>query len=193
MQLKIVWESGSTNPENADNLDRISQWWRNLNGKEISWVERLISQIGGMSEIHWHPQRFDETFVIVNPEIREDTLYWYKLDFPVERNNTVQKLELDNLQQQLYLYPQLESELVIRIGIPEVKYQTLELNNPEIALGEDNILLMWEAEQELEIKISLSPENIAKLKELLAEKTLTKDFTQQALGANPSNYNLSCL
>ena len=168
MQLKIVWESGSTNPENADNLDRISQWWRNLNGKEISWVERLISQIGGMSEIHWHPQRFDETFVIVNPEIREDTLYWYKLDFPVERNNTVQKLELDNLQQQLYLYPQLESELVIRIGIPEVKYQTLELNNPEIALGEENILLMWEADRELEIKISLSPENIAKLKELLA-------------------------
>jgi len=168
MQLKIVWESGSTNPENADNLDRISQWWRNLNGKEISWVERLIPQIGGMSEIHWHPQRFDETFVIVNPEIRENTLYWYKLDFPIERNNTVQKLELDNIQQQLYLYPQLESELVIRIGIPEVKYQTLELNNPEIALGEDNILLMWEAEQELEIKISLSPKNIAKLKELLA-------------------------
>lgn len=168
MQLKTVWQSGSNDPENANNLDNISQWWRNLNGKEISWVERLIPQIGGLSEIHWQPQRFDETFVIVNPEIREDTLYWYKPDSPVQRNNTVDKLELDNLQQQLYLYPQLESELVIRIGIPEVKYQTLELNNPEIALGEDNTLLLWEADQELEIKISLSPENIAKLKELLA-------------------------
>jgi len=168
MQLKTVWQSGSNDHENGDKFDRISQWWRNLNGKEISWVERLIPQIGGLSEIHWHPQRFDETFVILNPEIREDTLYWHKLDSPVERNNTVHKLELDNLQQQLYIYPQLESELVIRIGFPEVKYQTLELNNPEVALGEDNILLLWAADRELEIKISLSPENIAKLKELLA-------------------------
>jgi len=167
-QLKTVWQSGSTHPENAENLDNIRQWWGNLNGKEISWVERLIPQIGGLSEIHWHPQRFDETFVIVNPEIREETLYWYIPDSPVQRNNTVDKLELDNLQQQLYIYPQLESELVIRVGIPEVKYQTLELKNPEIALGEDNMLLLWEAEQELEIKIYFSKENIAKLKELLA-------------------------
>lgn len=168
MQLKTVWQSGSNDPENGDKFDRISQWWGNLNGKEISWVERLIPQIGGLSEIHWHPQRFDETFVMVNPEIREDTLYWYTPDSPVQRNNTVDKLELDNVQQQLYIYPQLESELVICIGIPEVKYQTLELNNPEVALGEDNILLLWAADRELEIKISLSPENIAKLKELLA-------------------------
>jgi len=169
-QLKTVWQSGSTHPENAENLDNISQWWGNLNGKEISWVERLIPQIGGLSEIHWHPQRFDERFVIVNPEIREETLYWYIPDSPVQRNNTVDKLELDNLQQQLYIYPQLESELVIRVGIPEVKYQTLELNNPEIAWGEDNMLLLWEADQELEIKICFSNENIAKLKELLADK-----------------------
>lgn len=166
-QLKTVWQSGSTDPENADNLDNISQWWGNLNGKEISWVERLIPQIGGLSEIHWQPQRFDQTFVIVNPQIREDTLYWYKRGSPVQRHNTVQKLELDNLQQHLYIYPQLESELVIRIGSVTVKYQTLELNNPEIALGEDNILLLWEADQELEIKINFSNENIAKLKELL--------------------------
>ena len=166
-QLKTVWQSGSADRENADNLDNISQWWRNLNGKEISWVERLIPQIGGLSEIHWHPQRFDETFVIVNPQIREDTLYWYKRGSPVQRHNTVQKLELDNLQQHLYIYPQLESELVIRIGSTQVKYQTLELNNPEIALGEDNMLLLWDADQELEIKINFSTENIAKLKELL--------------------------
>ena len=167
-QLKTVWQSGSTHPENAENLDNIREWWGNLNGKEISWVERLIPQIGGLSEIHWHPQRFDETFVIVNPEIREETLYWYIPDSPVQRNNTVDKLELDNLQQQLYIYPQLESELVIRVGIPEVKYQTLELKNPEIALGEDNMLLLWESDQELEIKIYFSNENFAKLKELLA-------------------------
>ena len=168
MQLKTVWQSGSKDAENSDKFDRISQWWQNLNGKQISWVERLIPQIGGMSEIHWQPQRFDETFVILNPKIREETLYWYKSNSPVERNNTVQKIELDNLQQHLYIYPQLESELVIRIAISEVKYQTLELNNPEIALGEDNILLLWQAERELEIKISLSNENLAKLKELLA-------------------------
>ena len=170
MQLKIVWQAGINNLENTDNLHRISQWWTNLNGKEIVWVERMIPQIGGISEIHWHPQRFDETFMIVNPEIRADTLYWYKPDSPVERNSPVQKLVLDNLQQQLYLYPQLESDVVICIGIPEVKYQTLEIKNIEIALGEDNIMLLWDPEQELEIKIALSPENIVKLKELLAEQ-----------------------
>jgi hypothetical protein len=171
MQLKIVWQSESKTPENAENFDRISQWWASLNGKEVTWVERLIPQIGGMSEIHWHPQRFDETFVIVNPEIRGDALYWYKPDSPVPRSTTVQKLELDNLQQQLYVYSQLESELVVRIGIPEIKYQTLELNNPEIALGSDNVLLLWDADQELEIKISLSHENVIKLKELLTDKS----------------------
>ncbi len=170
MQLKIVWQSGINNQENTDNLHSISQWWTNLNGKEIVWVERMIPQIGGMSEIHWQPQRFDETFMIVNPEIRTDTLYWQKPDSALERNSTVQKLELDNLQQQLYLYPQLEPDMVIRIGIPEVKYQTLEIKNVEIALGEDNIMLLWDPEQELELKIALSSENIVKLKELLAEK-----------------------
>lgn len=170
MQLKIVWQSGINNEENTDNLHSISQWWANLNGKKIVWVERMIPQIGGMSEIHWHPQRFDETFIIVNPEIRTDTLYWYKPNSAVERNSAVQKLELDNLQQQLYLYPQLESDVVIRIGIPEVKYQILEIKNVEIGLGEDNIMLLWDPEQELEIKIALSSENIVKLKELLAEQ-----------------------
>ncbi len=167
MQLKIVWQSGINSQENTDNLHHINQWWANLNRKEIVWVERMIPQIGGMSEIHWHPQRFDETFIIINPEIRTDTLYWYKPDSTVERNTTVQKLELDNLQQQLYLYPQLEPDMVIRIGIREVKYQTLEIKNIEIALGEDNIMLLWDSEQELEIKIALSPENIVKLKQLL--------------------------
>jgi hypothetical protein len=170
MQLKIVWQLGIHSPENTDNLDHISQWWANLNGKEITWVERLIPQIGGMSEIHWHPQRFDETFMIVNPEILADTLYWYKLDSPVKRSSIVQKLELDNVQQQLYVYSQLESDVVIRIGIPEVKYQTLEIKNVEIALGVDNIMLLWDTEQELEIKIALSPENIVKLRGLLAEQ-----------------------
>lgn len=168
MRLKIVWESDRNDRENTENLDRIAQWWANLNGKEITWVERLIPQIGGESEIHWHPQRFDEKFVIVNPQLRSDTLYWYKTDSPVERNTIVQKLELDNLQQHLYVYPQLESELVIRIEIPAVKYQTLDLNDPEIAWGDNNTLLLWDADRELEIKIALSSENIAKLKELLA-------------------------
>jgi hypothetical protein len=167
MQLKITWQSDSNSPENTANLDTIAQWWKNLNGKEIVWVERLIPQIGGLSEIHWQPQRFDETFTIVNPKIWERTLYWCKPDSPVERNTAVQKLELDNLQQQLYVYPQLESELVIRIGIPGFKYQTLELKNPEISLIEDNILLLWDGEQEVEVKIALSSENIAKIKALL--------------------------
>ena len=167
MQLITVWQHGSRNPENANNLDIIQQWWTNLNGKEVNWVERLIPQIGGMSEVHWQPQRFDETFVIVNPEIRGDTLYWYSQDSPLERSQIAQKLELDNLKQQLYIYPQSEEELAIRVGLNQFEYQTIELQNVEITFEEQEVMTLRDVKQQLQVKVTLTPSNLTLLKEWL--------------------------
>ena len=167
MQLLTIWQQGSQDPENTKNLDIIRDWWENLNGKEINWVERLIPQIGGMSEVHWQPQRFDAVFVIVRPEIRDMTLYWYNADSPLEHNNIPQKIELDHLKQQLYIYPQSEEELAIRIGLNEFEYQTIELQNAEITFQESEVMTLRDVKQQLEVKVNLTPANLNLLKEWL--------------------------
>lgn len=168
MQLRTVWEAGSSEAENSKNLETIRQWWLTLDQKEVTWIQRLIPQIGGMEEIHWQLQRFDESFVIVKPDIRETSLYWYKEDSPVERSLMPQKLEFDYLKQHLYIYPHSQEELVIRVGRPDIKYQTIELKNPEIEVGKDQSLLIWDAEQQLEIKVNLNSESLKQLRKLLA-------------------------
>nr|MBW4575506.1 hypothetical protein [Aphanothece sp. CMT-3BRIN-NPC111] len=69
MQLKVMWQQNSSNPENANNLATINQWWASLNGKEITWRQRLIPQSGDVNKLDWEPQRFDERFLISNPQI----------------------------------------------------------------------------------------------------------------------------
>jgi hypothetical protein len=168
MQIKVLWQYGSINPENAKNFEIIKDWWCGLNGQEILWIQRLLPEYGDMSEIHWQPQRFDESFVIVKPEIRGTTLYWYKPNSPVEHNSTVAKLELDTLQQQLYIYPQAETDIVIRVTPPEPKYQTLELSDVELAIEDKKILLLRDGKQHLEIRAFLTQSSIEKiLSELL--------------------------
>jgi len=167
MQLLTIWQYGSSNPDNANNLQLIGEWWKNLNGKEITWVQRLVPEIGGLSEVHWQRQRFDEEFIIVNPQMRGLTLYWYKPDSQMERGTTVQKLELDNLKQQLYIYPQSQSNLVIRVGIHETVYQTIELNNVDLHIDENGVIFLREPQQKIEVKLTLSPLQIKELKEWL--------------------------
>ena len=116
MQPKIVWQQGSNNPENADNFANIRQWWASLNAKEITWRQRVIPDSGNVTELNWEPQRFDEIFLISNPEIRGITLYWQKPDSSQERSTTPHKLELDNLKQKIYIYPQSNFFLIIRIS-----------------------------------------------------------------------------
>jgi len=171
MQLKTVWQQGSSNAENANNFATISQWWASLNGKEITWRQRLIAQTGDVSQLDWEPQRFDERFLISNPQIRGITLYWRKPDIQQERSTTPHKLELDTLHQQLYIYPQSQPELVLRVGLPEIIYQKLEMKNPQVQLtplGENYILTLHDAQQQLEVKVNLSPGNIDQLKEYLS-------------------------
>jgi hypothetical protein len=170
MQAKIIWQQGSNNPENGNNLATIKQWWTNLNDKKIAWRQRLIPQAGDVSALDWEPQRFDEEFKIQTPEIRGITLYWYKADTNQERSTTPRLLALDESNQQLYIYPESQKELVIRISTPEIIYQKIELKNPQwqgTNIGENYILTLRDTRQKLEIKITLSPENIEQMKEQL--------------------------
>jgi hypothetical protein len=171
MQIKVTWQQSDTNPESADNFATISQWWASLDRQQIAWRQRLVPSSGDVSELNWEPQRFDEVFVISRPQIRGITLYWYKPDSPQERNTTPIKLELDTLHQQLYIYPQSQKEVVYRIGIPEVVYQTLEIKNPQlelVAVGENYLLTLRDNSQKIEVKTTLNPENIDKIKQQLS-------------------------
>ena len=166
MQLKTVWQQGSNHLENASNFATISQWWASLNGKEVTWRQRLIPQTGEVTELDWEPQRFDEVFDMLTAEIRGITLYWRKHDAPQERSTTPQKLELDNIRQQLYIYPQSQKDLVIRVGIPELVYQKFELKNPQFqvtAAGETHVITLRDPQQQVEVKVTLTPEHLSQL------------------------------
>lgn len=166
MQLKTIWQLGSNNPDNPNNLDTIRQWWAALGEKEITWRQRLIPVSGDITELDWEPQRFDEKFQIAKPEIRGITLYWRKPNSPETSNTTVHKLELHHTRQELYIFPKSQQQLVIRVALPEVKYQIIEIKNPEI-LVEKNIILIQDKQQLLEVQIQLNSEKLNELKEKL--------------------------
>ena len=167
MQGKIIWQQGSTKPENASNFAFISQWWTSLANKEITLAQRLIPQSGEVDELNWEPQRFDEVFEVQNPQIRGITLYWYKPDSQQERNTTPHQLVLDTRRQQLYIFPQSQKQLVIRAGLPEILYETIDIENPQwqySGVSNSHILTLQDVQQQLEVKITLSPDNLNQLK-----------------------------
>ncbi len=168
MQGKIVWQQSSTNPENASNLVFLSQWWSNLANKKIAFLHRLIPESGEISEVNWEPQRFDEVFELKTPEIRGITLYWRKPDSQQERNTTPYELVLDTRRQQLYIFPQSQQQLVIRVGLLEIPYKKIEMKNPQLEyspVGQNHILTLQDSQQQLEVKVTLSHEYLSQLKQ----------------------------
>lgn len=168
MQIKAIWQQGSPDASNADNFAAIQQWWMGLSGKEIRWQQRLIPENGDLTQLNWDPQRFDEAFVLTNPEVRGITLYWRKPDSLDERNTTPSKLELNGLQQQLYIYPQSQKNLVIRVALPQVVYQAVKISQPQLALTQttgQTTLIVRDETQRLEIQVVLTPEKLAELKQ----------------------------
>ncbi|HBB30871.1 MAG TPA: hypothetical protein DDZ80_15215 [Cyanobacteria bacterium UBA8803] len=168
----IVWQQHSDNPENGSNLAKITKFWTSLNDRKIAWRQRLVPQTD-INAIDWEPQRFDEEFKLQNPQIRGITLYWYKPDLEQERSTTPHKLELDIQQLQLYIYPQSQKDLVIRVGIPEIVYQKIEIANPEwesSRSGENHILTLRDKQQRIEVKLTLTPENLDRLREQIVER-----------------------
>ncbi len=169
MQVKTIWQQGGTEANNAENFATISQWWGSLNGKTVTWRQRLIPETGNVQDLNWDPQRFDEEFAIATPAIRGITLYWKKPGTPDERNTTPQKLELNHLQQELYIYPQSQANLVIRVALPQVVYQTVKIAQPQLAIektGDRTVLIVRDELQRLEIQVNLSPEQLANLQQL---------------------------
>ena len=170
MQAKTIWQQGSDSPENGQNFAIIQQWWANLNDQKIAWRQRIIPETGDISELDWEPQRFDEVFKLQAPQIRGITLYWRKLDSQQERSTTPRQLELAPHGQQLYIYPQSQKELVIRVGIPEIVYQNIEIKNPQwqgSRAGENYILTLRDNQKQLDVKLTLTPDNLNQLKEQL--------------------------
>lgn len=166
MSNNLIWQQNSSDRDNGDNLEAIANWWSNLAGKEINWQQRLIPASNDLQEIDWQPQKFDETFVLQTPQLRGITLFWRNEKIADERNITPSKLQLDLTQQQLYIVPQSQSQVVIKIYLPELIYQKLDLVNPQIAAtikDDSGIILLRDATQKLEIKVILSGEQLNQL------------------------------
>lgn len=173
MQGKIIWQQRSADRGNADAFALISQWWQRLNGKTIKMAQRPWSTDEQNREpTDWQEQRFDETFLLHHPRIAGITLYWQRDQENYEYHLTAHKLELDISRQHFFIYVQEPRNLVVRVTIPGIFYEIVELRDPEIAgtkVGDRTILLLRNPQEQLEVKINLSPENIAKLKAYLPE------------------------
>ncbi len=189
--MKIIWQQNSDNPDNGANFSSICQWWSSLNDKEVTLAQRLIPDSQNIAQISWENQRFDEQFKIVAPEIRGITLYWSKLTTKDQHNLTPRRLELDLDQEALYIYPQSQPSVVIRVNLPLIKYNVIELNNPQISsnsVGKNSLLVLRDKQEQLEVKVNLSPEKqlyllsvLAKNLKLNAKLNLTPDTLTQLL------------
>jgi hypothetical protein len=172
MLTPLLWQSANPNPDNLENFQIISQWWQDLNLKEVFWQQRLIPAPGSLEDINWERQGFDEKFSIQMPQIRGITLYWHKSTFADERSMTPKQLILDREREQLDIYPQSQASLVIRVTKPRLVYQKFELKNP-LLVGKkaesEYILLIRDKEQQIEVKINLSPENYRQFLETMTE------------------------
>lgn len=150
-----VWQQNSNQPDNRD-LAAIAQWWSNLAGKEVVWQQRLIPPSGDLQDLDWQPQKFDEKLILQAPQLRGITIYWR--NNTNERNITPSKLQLDTAKQRLYIFPQTQSQVVIRVSLPETVYQKINLSNPQLAATIKNgqaIILLRDAAEKLEIKVTL--------------------------------------
>lgn len=171
----LVWERNSTNADNSDNLKAIAAWWSNLAGKEVVWQQRLIQESVDVTTLDWKPQKFDEKLTFYTPQLRGITIYWRNEKSAPERNITASKLELNQLQQKLYVYPQSQSQVVICISLPEIVYQKIDLTNPQMAAtvkGDSYLLLLRDSEQKLEIKLTLDRTKTTQLLNSLQEMPL---------------------
>jgi hypothetical protein len=175
MESVVTWTLGSTSPDTEANLARIAQWWSDLAGQEIIWKQRSIPTSGHNQDISWDLQKFDETFALLSPQLRGITLYWRKPTSEEERNITVSKLELDLYNQQLDVYPASGNNYQIRLTLPKVVYQSIELSNPQfgsVTAPDGGVVVLFRDEQQrLDVKIKLDPANLTLLQQKLTQSS----------------------
>lgn len=172
MASQIIWQPESNNPDNPNYLALISQWWEKLDSQEILWQQRLIPPSEELTDIDWNQQGFDEKLSLKSPQVRGITLYWRKPTLKDEINTTPRKLILDINKGDLYIYPQSQPQLVIRVNKPQIVYQTIEIKDPLIVgnqAGENYILMLRDKEQQLQVKITLSPNSLRQLMDNLPQ------------------------
>ena len=79
-------------------------------------------------------------------------------------------MQLDLTQQQLLVIPQSQSQVVIRISLPGVVYQKVDLSNPQVAATVKDgkgIILLRDETQKLEIRVSLDRDRLDLLRDRL--------------------------
>ena len=165
MSDDLVWQQNSSQSNNQENLAAIAQWWSSLADKEVVWQQRLIPSDGNLEDLDWQPQKFDEKFTLQAPQLRGITIYWRNNNTD-ERNITPSKLQLNTAKQQLYVFPQTQSQVVISISLPETIYQKLNLSNPQLAatIRDGNaIILLRDETEKLEIKVTLDNARVNQL------------------------------
>lgn len=170
MERKITWQFGSNDPENGDYLEVVRQWWATLGDREISWQQRLLPASGNPEEADWQTARFDEVFAIVGPQLRGITLYWRKPGDSQEHNITARKLELDRFHSSLYIYSQSQQQVVLRVALKQVVYQTVKLTHPQFTSftdGNNRVLRFRDEAQQIDVNIILSPEEVVNFQQQL--------------------------
>ena len=108
--------------------------------------------------LDWQPQKFDARLIVRNLEVKGITLYWRNSNTD-ERNITPSKLCLNSNKQKLYIFPQSQSQVVIRVSLPATVYQKLDLVNPQIAAtvkGGKGTILLRDETQKVEVKVALT-------------------------------------
>lgn len=170
MKNVLIWQQNSIDSDNGDNLKAIADWWSNLNEKEVTWQQRLISLSQDFRDLDWQPQKFDDRFIFQTPQLKGVTLYWRSNKTSDERNITTSKMELDLSLQQLYIVPQSQSQVAIKISLPGVVYQKVDLLNPQVAAtvkSDAGIILLRDEAQKLEIKVTLDRDKLNLLRDRL--------------------------
>ncbi len=170
--LTVVWRYGDPAPTNPTHFETISQWWSRLAGQTVTWRQRLMDQTADPRQLDWEVERFDEQFVCQDAAVRGISLYWHKAGQEAERNSTPEKLELDTLHQHLYIYPKSQPDLVIRVGLPEVTYQTIKIDVSESKVAAKPggcTISVWDKTQGVKVDMTLSAAQLATLKQQLSE------------------------
>ena len=170
MTNNLIWQQNSSEPNNGENLEAIAKWWSSLEGKEIFWQQRLITSGVNLQDIDWQPQKFDEKFILLTPQLKGITIYWRNSEAANERNITPSKMQLNLIKQILYVFPQSQSQVVISISLPQTVYQKLNLANPQIAAAikdGSGIILLRDDTEKLEIKVSLDKDRLSQLRDRL--------------------------
>lgn len=160
MNKKITWQTKTENPDNLTNLQLISQWWTNLGSKPVKLAQRLIPDSGNLDDINWETQRFDEEFTLDSPQLRGITLYGKKQGEEKEFGYTPHKIELDADFQQLDIYLQSQSNLIIRFTTNTIQYPTISLSEVEIVSNpsaKNHVILLRNHEQKIDVTFSLNP------------------------------------